>query len=53
MKKVLKTTVEDVDNAAGSTVDLQDEIEWKMEEFIKLAEDGQVDRNVKAIKKSK
>ena len=44
----MKTTEIDVDNAA----DLQDEIERKREELMKLAEDGQIDRNVKAIKKA-
>ena len=46
--KEMKTTEIDVDNAA----DLQDEIERKREELMKLAEDGQIDRNVKAIKKA-
>ena len=47
----IKTSAEEVDNAAGSAADQQDEIERKREELIKLAEDGQIDRNVKTIKK--
>ena len=50
--KEMKTAVEEVGNAAGSAADPQDEIERKREELIKLAEDGQIDRNVKAIKKA-
>ena len=44
----MKTAVEEVDSAA----DPQDEIGRKREELIKLAENGQIDRNVKATKKA-
>ena len=51
--KEMKTAVEEVGNAAGSAAgsaaDPQDEIERKREELLKLAEDGQIDRNVKTI----
>ena len=44
----MKTAAEEVDNAA----DPQDEIERKREELIKFAKDGQINRNVKTIKKA-
>ena len=50
--KEIKTTVEEVDNTAGSRADPQEEIERKREELIKLSENGQIETNVKTIKKA-
>ena len=52
-KKSIEENLKELEDEIKTAVDPQEEIERKMEELIKLAEDGQFDKKVNTIKKSK